>query len=204
MFFHEISSRKLVQQTPNQPLTKNPLKPPDPKNSLPANFTQTLPLAHCFIGTLFGHCVLEIGHSRQHFHCHIASFSAKFARLSTLSPPDSILSFPPRPPPPCSHFRLDKRKKRVSAPNPLNRRYFKVESCSPIRVRSLKDRARAGVFVQPNVDTKRIGAPKSMSAILFLIPLSVVIAACFLAAFIWAVRSGQFETPAPRDAAAHA
>jgi len=32
-----------------------------------------------------------------------------------------------------------------------------------------------------------------MSAILFLIPLSVVIAACFLAAFIWAVRSGQFE-----------
>jgi cbb3-type cytochrome oxidase maturation protein len=40
-----------------------------------------------------------------------------------------------------------------------------------------------------------------MSAILFLIPLSVVIAAAFLGAFIWAVRSGQFEdtcTPAMR------
>lgn len=32
-----------------------------------------------------------------------------------------------------------------------------------------------------------------MSAILFLIPISVIIAASFLAAFIWAVRSGQFE-----------
>ena len=32
-----------------------------------------------------------------------------------------------------------------------------------------------------------------MSAILFLIPISVAIAAAFLAAFIWAVRSGQFE-----------
>jgi cbb3-type cytochrome oxidase maturation protein len=32
-----------------------------------------------------------------------------------------------------------------------------------------------------------------MSAILFLIPISVVIAAGFLTAFIWAVRSGQFE-----------
>jgi len=32
-----------------------------------------------------------------------------------------------------------------------------------------------------------------MSAILFLIPISVGIAAAFLTAFIWAVRSGQFE-----------
>lgn len=32
-----------------------------------------------------------------------------------------------------------------------------------------------------------------MSAILFLIPLSVVIASAFLGAFIWSVRSGQFE-----------
>jgi cbb3-type cytochrome oxidase maturation protein len=32
-----------------------------------------------------------------------------------------------------------------------------------------------------------------MSAILFLIPISVAIAAGFLTAFIWAVRSGQFE-----------
>jgi cbb3-type cytochrome oxidase maturation protein len=32
-----------------------------------------------------------------------------------------------------------------------------------------------------------------MSAILFLIPISVAIAAVFLTAFIWAVRSGQFE-----------
>ena len=32
-----------------------------------------------------------------------------------------------------------------------------------------------------------------MSVILLLIPLSVVIAAAFLAAFIWAVRSGQYE-----------
>jgi cbb3-type cytochrome oxidase maturation protein len=32
-----------------------------------------------------------------------------------------------------------------------------------------------------------------MSAILFLIPISVAIAAAFLTAFIWAVRSGQFE-----------
>lgn len=42
---------------------------------------------------------------------------------------------------------------------------------------------------------------KAMSAILFLIPLSVAIAAAFLAAFIWAVRSGQFEdtcTPSMR------
>jgi cbb3-type cytochrome oxidase maturation protein len=40
-----------------------------------------------------------------------------------------------------------------------------------------------------------------MSAILFLIPLSVLIAAAFLTAFIWAVRSGQFEdtcTPSMR------
>ena len=40
-----------------------------------------------------------------------------------------------------------------------------------------------------------------MSAILFLIPISVAIAAAFLAAFIWAVRSGQFEdtcTPSMR------
>lgn len=32
-----------------------------------------------------------------------------------------------------------------------------------------------------------------MSVILILIPVSVVVAACFLAGFIWAVRSGQFE-----------
>ena len=40
-----------------------------------------------------------------------------------------------------------------------------------------------------------------MSVIFLLIPLSIVIAACFLAAFIWAVRSGQFEdtyTPSMR------
>lgn len=40
-----------------------------------------------------------------------------------------------------------------------------------------------------------------MSAILFLIPISVAIAAAFLAAFVWAVRSGQFEdtcTPSMR------
>jgi cbb3-type cytochrome oxidase maturation protein len=40
-----------------------------------------------------------------------------------------------------------------------------------------------------------------MSAILFLIPISVAIAAAFLAAFIWAVRAGQFEdtcTPSMR------
>jgi cbb3-type cytochrome oxidase maturation protein len=42
---------------------------------------------------------------------------------------------------------------------------------------------------------------ENMSAILFLIPLSVLIAAGFLAAFIWAVKSGQFEdtcTPSMR------
>lgn len=33
----------------------------------------------------------------------------------------------------------------------------------------------------------------TMSAIFFLIPISVVIAAAFLAAFIWSVRAGQFE-----------
>lgn len=32
-----------------------------------------------------------------------------------------------------------------------------------------------------------------MIVIFLLIPLSVVIAACFLGAFIWAVRSGQYE-----------
>jgi cbb3-type cytochrome oxidase maturation protein len=32
-----------------------------------------------------------------------------------------------------------------------------------------------------------------MSVIFLLIPLSVFIAACFLGAFIWAVRSGQYE-----------
>jgi len=40
-----------------------------------------------------------------------------------------------------------------------------------------------------------------MSVILLLIPLSVIIASVFLAAFIWAVRSGQFEdtcTPSMR------
>jgi cbb3-type cytochrome oxidase maturation protein len=40
-----------------------------------------------------------------------------------------------------------------------------------------------------------------MSAILFLIPIRVAIAAAFLTAFIWAVRSGQFEdtcTPSMR------
>jgi cbb3-type cytochrome oxidase maturation protein len=40
-----------------------------------------------------------------------------------------------------------------------------------------------------------------MSVVLLLIPLSVLIAAGFLLAFIWAVRSGQYEdtaTPALR------
>jgi cbb3-type cytochrome oxidase maturation protein len=40
-----------------------------------------------------------------------------------------------------------------------------------------------------------------MSVILFLIPLSVAIASAFLASFIWAVRSGQYEdtcTPSMR------
>ena len=40
-----------------------------------------------------------------------------------------------------------------------------------------------------------------MSIIFLLIPLSIVIAACFLGAFIWAVRSGQYEdtcTPSMR------
>ena len=40
-----------------------------------------------------------------------------------------------------------------------------------------------------------------MIVILLLIPLSIVIAVCFLTAFIWAVRSGQYEdtcTPAMR------
>jgi cbb3-type cytochrome oxidase maturation protein len=40
-----------------------------------------------------------------------------------------------------------------------------------------------------------------MSVIFILIPLSILIAACFLAAFIWAVRSGQYEdttTPSMR------
>ena len=40
-----------------------------------------------------------------------------------------------------------------------------------------------------------------MIVILLLIPLSIVIAACFLWGFIWAVRSGQYEdtcTPSMR------
>ena len=40
-----------------------------------------------------------------------------------------------------------------------------------------------------------------MSVIYLLIPLSIVIALCFLGAFIWAVRSGQYEdtcTPSMR------
>jgi cbb3-type cytochrome oxidase maturation protein len=40
-----------------------------------------------------------------------------------------------------------------------------------------------------------------MIVIFLLIPLSIVIAACFLVAFIWAVRSGQYEdtcTPSMR------
>src|SRR5262245_8075790 len=40
-----------------------------------------------------------------------------------------------------------------------------------------------------------------MSVIFLLIPLSILIAGCFLGAFIWAVRSGQYEdtvTPAMR------
>jgi cbb3-type cytochrome oxidase maturation protein len=42
---------------------------------------------------------------------------------------------------------------------------------------------------------------KHMSVIFLLIPLSIVIALCFLGAFIWAVRSGQYEdtcTPSMR------
>jgi cbb3-type cytochrome oxidase maturation protein len=41
----------------------------------------------------------------------------------------------------------------------------------------------------------------TMSVLMLLIPLSVLIAVCFLAAFFWAVRSGQYEdtcTPALR------
>ncbi len=40
-----------------------------------------------------------------------------------------------------------------------------------------------------------------MIVIFLLIPLSIVIAICFLAAFVWAVRSGQYEdtcTPSMR------
>ena len=40
-----------------------------------------------------------------------------------------------------------------------------------------------------------------MSVILVLIPVSIVMAGCFLAGFIWAVRSGQYEdtcTPSMR------
>ncbi len=40
-----------------------------------------------------------------------------------------------------------------------------------------------------------------MSVIFFLIPLSIVVAAGFVGAFIWAVRSGQYEdtcTPSMR------
>src|SRR6185295_624807 len=40
-----------------------------------------------------------------------------------------------------------------------------------------------------------------MSVIFLLIPLSIVLAACFLGAFVWAVRSGQYEdtyTPSMR------
>jgi cbb3-type cytochrome oxidase maturation protein len=40
-----------------------------------------------------------------------------------------------------------------------------------------------------------------MSIIFILIPVSIVIAACFLFAFIWAVKSGQYEdtcTPSMR------
>jgi cbb3-type cytochrome oxidase maturation protein len=40
-----------------------------------------------------------------------------------------------------------------------------------------------------------------MIMILALIPLSILLASCFLAAFIWAVRSGQYEdtcTPSMR------
>jgi cbb3-type cytochrome oxidase maturation protein len=40
-----------------------------------------------------------------------------------------------------------------------------------------------------------------MSVILILIPLSILIAACFLGAFIWCVKSGQYEdtcTPSMR------
>jgi cbb3-type cytochrome oxidase maturation protein len=40
-----------------------------------------------------------------------------------------------------------------------------------------------------------------MSVLFLLIPLSVIVAGCFLAAFIWAVRSGQYEdtcTPSMR------
>lgn len=40
-----------------------------------------------------------------------------------------------------------------------------------------------------------------MSVIFILIPLSIVIATCFLLAFVWAVKSGQYEdtcTPSMR------
>lgn len=40
-----------------------------------------------------------------------------------------------------------------------------------------------------------------MSVVFLLIPLSIVIASCFFCAFVWAVRSGQYEdtrTPSMR------
>ena len=40
-----------------------------------------------------------------------------------------------------------------------------------------------------------------MIVVYFLIPVSIVVAACFLGGFIWAVRSGQYEdtcTPSMR------
>jgi cbb3-type cytochrome oxidase maturation protein len=40
-----------------------------------------------------------------------------------------------------------------------------------------------------------------MIVVYFLIPLSIIVAVCFLALFIWAVRSGQYEdtdTPSMR------
>ena len=43
-----------------------------------------------------------------------------------------------------------------------------------------------------------------MNAIFLLIPLSILLAGCFLGAFIWAVRSGQYEGYLHAfDAAAH-
>jgi cbb3-type cytochrome oxidase maturation protein len=45
------------------------------------------------------------------------------------------------------------------------------------------------------------GSEEAMSVLLILIPLSLVVAALFLGAFIWAVRAGQYEdtcTPSMR------
>ena len=73
----------------------------------------------------------------------------------------------------------------------------------PVSLRKAVIEARNGLFAAPPAVLSsppgplvRFGEGAGMIIIFFLIPLSIIIASVFLIAFIWAVRTGQYRTPA--------